>query len=29
MAAAGSLRGRSLPELREMLRRQERLLADR
>ncbi|XP_052528377.1 myocardial zonula adherens protein isoform X3 [Tympanuchus pallidicinctus] len=28
MAAAGSLRGRSLPELREMLRRQERLLAD-
>ncbi|XP_065498038.1 protein GRINL1A [Caloenas nicobarica] len=31
MAAAGGggLRGRSLPELREMLRRQERLLADR
>ncbi|KAM9270568.1 LOW QUALITY PROTEIN: protein GRINL1A [Cariama cristata] len=32
MAAAGAgagLRGRSLPELREMLRRQERLLADR
>ncbi|OXB79989.1 UNVERIFIED_CONTAM: hypothetical protein H355_009804 [Colinus virginianus] len=29
MAAAGCLRGRSLPELREMLRRQERLLADR
>ncbi|POI34496.1 hypothetical protein CIB84_001753, partial [Bambusicola thoracicus] len=29
MAAGGSLRGRSLPELREMLRRQERLLADR
>uniref|UniRef100_A0A8C2U0F9 DNA-directed RNA polymerase II subunit GRINL1A n=1 Tax=Coturnix japonica TaxID=93934 RepID=A0A8C2U0F9_COTJA len=28
-AAAGSMRGRSLPELREMLRRQERLLADR
>uniref|UniRef100_A0A8B9GT29 DNA-directed RNA polymerase II subunit GRINL1A n=1 Tax=Amazona collaria TaxID=241587 RepID=A0A8B9GT29_9PSIT len=29
MAAGGGLRGRSLPELRDMLRRQERLLADR
>uniref|UniRef100_A0A8B9VI56 DNA-directed RNA polymerase II subunit GRINL1A n=1 Tax=Anas zonorhyncha TaxID=75864 RepID=A0A8B9VI56_9AVES len=29
MAAAGGLRGRSLGELREMLRRQRRLLADR
>ncbi|XP_062357688.1 protein GRINL1A [Cinclus cinclus] len=29
MAAAPGLRGRALPELREMLRRQERLLADR
>ncbi|KAF2977814.1 hypothetical protein EK904_007782 [Melospiza melodia maxima] len=29
MAAAPGLRGRGLPELREMLRRQERLLADR
>ncbi|KAM9275373.1 myocardial zonula adherens protein-like [Morus bassanus] len=28
-AGGGDLRGRSLPELREMLRRQERLLADR